>query len=243
MESHLLTGFLRSFPQWLRDFRIRKGRECIIPDVSRTYHLGIKGSNMNYDFHKLYFENRALNQIDFVNLTDVDRLIELNYELHILDLIKRARVINEFLDVKAINGDPKASDHKPDKEEKSSRKNQIKSGRQPTGKKDTFCSQLHRYFERPSAAGQADNEPHVLYIGMKHEQDFDGWLKCASCFSLWDLDGDPRGMHKGKSKFPCASELISVARSFWSYATPKQFELLKLIHPIVSQFKECGGSF
>lgn len=28
---------------WMRENRIRKNRECIIPDVSRTYHLGIKG--------------------------------------------------------------------------------------------------------------------------------------------------------------------------------------------------------
>lgn len=29
----------------------RRGRECIIPDVSRSYHFGIVGLNMNGYFH------------------------------------------------------------------------------------------------------------------------------------------------------------------------------------------------
>ena len=170
---------------------------------------------MNYDFHKLYFENRALNQIDFVNLTDVDRLIELNYELHILDLIKRGRVINEFLDVKEINGHSNESANELDSEDivneatRLSRKHLMKLTklkRPPIDQKEanTFCRQLHSYFERPFNSSDNTNnspgrssDPHVLYISMKHEQDFDSWLKTASCFSLWDLDGDPRGMHKG----------------------------------------------
>ena len=35
---------------WLRLPEIRKGRECVIPDVSRTYHFGAKGINMNSYF-------------------------------------------------------------------------------------------------------------------------------------------------------------------------------------------------
>lgn len=181
---------------------------------------------MNYDFHKLYFENRALNQIDFVNLTDVDRLIELNYELHILDLVKRAHVINEKLDVAAINGDPKEKETGNELDadadglsvnSKLSRKSLIKLNKlkKPADRKEanTFCNQLHSYFEQLKGSNGSNSssdskdskdssdrssDPHVLYISMQHEQDFDSWLKCASCFSLWDLDGDPRGMHKGK---------------------------------------------
>ena len=171
---------------------------------------------MNYDFHKLYFENRALNQIDYVNLTDVDRLIELNYELHILDLVKRAHVINEKLDVQAINGDlrEKESGNELDAEDglsvnsKLSRKSLIKLNnlKKTADRKEanTFCNQLHSYFEQSNSSNSSNDssdrsgDPHVLYISMQHEQDFDSWLKCASCFSLWDLDGDPRGMHKGK---------------------------------------------
>ena len=32
---------------WIRQPRVRKGRECVIPDISRTYHFGSQGINMN----------------------------------------------------------------------------------------------------------------------------------------------------------------------------------------------------
>lgn len=36
---------------WMRMPEQRKGRECIIPDISRSYHFGIVGLNMNGYFH------------------------------------------------------------------------------------------------------------------------------------------------------------------------------------------------
>lgn len=36
---------------WMRMPEQRQGRECIIPDVSRSYHFGIVGLNMNGYFH------------------------------------------------------------------------------------------------------------------------------------------------------------------------------------------------
>ena len=35
-------------------------RECIIPDVSRTYHFGATGVNINNYFQDLYFKKHAL---------------------------------------------------------------------------------------------------------------------------------------------------------------------------------------
>jgi len=46
---------------WMRLPEIRKGRECIIPDISRTYHFGTKGLNMHPYFQELYFKKHALN--------------------------------------------------------------------------------------------------------------------------------------------------------------------------------------
>lgn len=37
----------------------RKGRECIIPDISRSYHFGIVGLNMNGYFHVSDFPQPA----------------------------------------------------------------------------------------------------------------------------------------------------------------------------------------
>ncbi len=36
---------------WMRMPEQRKERECVIPDVSRSYHFGIIGLNMNGYFH------------------------------------------------------------------------------------------------------------------------------------------------------------------------------------------------
>ena len=42
---------LWDWDMWMRMPEQRRGRECIIPDVSRSYHFGIVGLNMNGYFH------------------------------------------------------------------------------------------------------------------------------------------------------------------------------------------------
>ena len=54
---------------------IRKGRECIIPDISRTYHFGASGVNMNPYFQDHYFKKHTLNRVTEVELTDVERSV------------------------------------------------------------------------------------------------------------------------------------------------------------------------
>lgn len=168
---------------------------------------------MNRAFHERYFENRALNQIDFVNLTDVDRLIELNYELHILDLIKKSKFINEKLEIdnRLVDGsmDDRIEKSIYDQEMNNlSRKKLNKISRRMKGQKEkTFCTQLHNYFKQINSTTSTDqsddnqneinNRPvHVLFIEMEHEQDFDNWFSIAACLNLWDLIGDVRGIHK-----------------------------------------------
>lgn len=38
---------------WMRTDDIRKDRECIIPDVSRTFHFGSSGLNVNDYFQQV----------------------------------------------------------------------------------------------------------------------------------------------------------------------------------------------
>uniref|UniRef100_A0A667Z5B0 Protein O-linked-mannose beta-1,2-N-acetylglucosaminyltransferase n=1 Tax=Myripristis murdjan TaxID=586833 RepID=A0A667Z5B0_9TELE len=59
---------LWDWDMWMRMPEQRKGRECIIPDVSRSYHFGIIGLNMNGYFH---VRTRAKKKcsLDFNNLT------------------------------------------------------------------------------------------------------------------------------------------------------------------------------
>ncbi len=46
---------LWDWDMWMRMDENRKGRECIIPDVSRTYHFGASGVNV-YDYFQVFKE-------------------------------------------------------------------------------------------------------------------------------------------------------------------------------------------
>lgn len=46
---------------WMRAAEQRKGRECIIPDISRTYHFGAKGLNVGPAMNDAYFKRHAFN--------------------------------------------------------------------------------------------------------------------------------------------------------------------------------------
>lgn len=48
---NVLWPQLWDWDMWMRMPEQRRGRECIIPDVSRSYHFGIVGLNMNGYFH------------------------------------------------------------------------------------------------------------------------------------------------------------------------------------------------
>lgn len=72
---------------WMRLPEIRKGRECIIPDISRTYHFGTSGVNMHAYFQELYFKKHALNTETNVKL-DVELVKKDNYEREIERLLK-----------------------------------------------------------------------------------------------------------------------------------------------------------
>lgn len=58
---------------WMRKPNIRRGRECVIPDVPRAYHFGASGLNMNSFFQDTYFRKRALNNLPDIQLHAIDR--------------------------------------------------------------------------------------------------------------------------------------------------------------------------
>uniref|UniRef100_K1QGB6 Alpha-1,3-mannosyl-glycoprotein 2-beta-N-acetylglucosaminyltransferase n=1 Tax=Magallana gigas TaxID=29159 RepID=K1QGB6_MAGGI len=58
---------------WMRLPTVRKNRECIIPGVSRTYHFGSKGLNMNLYFQEVYFKKHSIFNESNVALKDLDR--------------------------------------------------------------------------------------------------------------------------------------------------------------------------
>lgn len=50
-------------------------RECIIPDISRTFHFGVSGNTMNPYFHDRYFKNHVINRQTDVALKDINRWV------------------------------------------------------------------------------------------------------------------------------------------------------------------------
>lgn len=62
---------------WMRMNSVRKDRECVVPDISRTFHFGSRGINMNSYFHEVYFKKHTLNSVRNIRLKDVDRYVGL----------------------------------------------------------------------------------------------------------------------------------------------------------------------
>lgn len=89
---------LWDWDMWMRLDIIRKGRECIIPDVSRTYHFGASGLNMNPYFQEHYFKKHTLNKVPNVQLRDVDTLRKEKYELVIHGMFREANILNHQKD-------------------------------------------------------------------------------------------------------------------------------------------------
>ncbi|XP_034564278.1 protein O-linked-mannose beta-1,2-N-acetylglucosaminyltransferase 1 [Notolabrus celidotus] len=85
---------LWDWDMWMRMPEQRKGRECIIPDVSRSYHFGIIGLNMNGYFHEVYFKKHKFNTVPNVQLKNVDSLKKDGYEVEIQNLLKEAEVLD-----------------------------------------------------------------------------------------------------------------------------------------------------
>ncbi|KAL5487412.1 hypothetical protein EMCRGX_G020007 [Ephydatia muelleri] len=85
---------LWDWDMWMRTDEVRKGRECIIPDVSRTYHFGSSGLNMNPYFQEVYFSKHVLNTVPDVMLNDVESLQSEPYELVIHKLLRDAVLLD-----------------------------------------------------------------------------------------------------------------------------------------------------
>lgn len=89
---------LWDWDMWMRMPEQRRGRECVIPDVSRTYHFGIIGLNMNGYFHEVYFKKHKFNTIPNVVMKNVAGLKKDAYEAEIHELLRSAEVLDHAKD-------------------------------------------------------------------------------------------------------------------------------------------------
>nr|CAD7461648.1 unnamed protein product [Timema tahoe] len=91
-----MCSFVRmwDWDMWMRLPEVRKGRECVVPDISRTYHFGASGLNMNSYFHDVYFKKHSFNTQPLVELINVDSIKRDNYEQLIVGMIKRGTILD-----------------------------------------------------------------------------------------------------------------------------------------------------
>lgn len=167
----LSAGRPHDWDMWIRVESVRKGRECIIPDISRTYHFGSTGTNINSYFQRQYFSKHAfVSHTDHqARFRDLDKLQQDQYESHIKQLLGKARIIE------AARGQ--------------NHTDLLCSLANPTGS--------HPLSSSAEATGPTEDQPStssVIYIEMIEEQDYTNWLKLARCWRIWDLDA--RGQHK-----------------------------------------------
>ncbi|XP_071519752.1 protein O-linked-mannose beta-1,2-N-acetylglucosaminyltransferase 1-like isoform X2 [Panulirus ornatus] len=73
---------------------LRDGRECVIPEVSRSHHFGDAGSHISQFTVRLYFSDKNFNQDPNATVEGIERLEQATYEAHITSLLQRARFIN-----------------------------------------------------------------------------------------------------------------------------------------------------
>ncbi|UXI18085.1 RING finger protein 165-like [Sarcoptes scabiei] len=153
---------------WMRSRDIRLGRECIIPDVSRTYHFGSSGLNMNAYFQDMYFKKHAFNTNPSAILQNVDQLRQDNYERLINRLIRMAVILDHQKNLCDLGFLLKLNH---------SRKK--------------FSSRTSDRFETINQIGNV----FLIFIRMHYDGDFNTWLQLAKCLHIWDLDS--RGYHRG----------------------------------------------
>ncbi|XP_015775817.1 PREDICTED: protein O-linked-mannose beta-1,2-N-acetylglucosaminyltransferase 1-like [Acropora digitifera] len=78
---------------WTRGQEVRKSRECIIPDISRTFHFGGRGMNVGGNMQAMYFEKHAINKQVHVEMA-VDKMYKDNYEKEIHKLLSQAETLD-----------------------------------------------------------------------------------------------------------------------------------------------------
>nr|XP_046914678.1 protein O-linked-mannose beta-1,2-N-acetylglucosaminyltransferase 1-like [Dermatophagoides farinae] len=169
---------LWDWDMWMRLPDIRHDRECIVPDVSRTYHFGSSGINMNSYFQDVYFKKHAFNTLPYVRMRNLDSLKKDNYERMIEKMIKAARLVDH-------SKDPCENDFIPSSLSSSS--SLINLSWNDT---DSYVN---------SGNNAAHHQTYVIYIKQMNSRDFQTWLHVAKCFRIWDLDA--RGYHKSMWRF------------------------------------------
>ena len=161
---------------------MRKGRECLYPDVSRTYHFGASGLNMNPYFQELYFKKHSINMLPHIVLDDLDKLESESYEKNLKSILSQAVPVDLSM--------PSSSTSDPCVALNLDRLFPAAAPLLPSALRLSSSSRKNPRRRRGAK---------TLYISMKDETDFETWNSVAKCLRVWDLD--VRGVHKSSWRF------------------------------------------
>lgn len=184
---------------WIRTSAIRRGRECIIPEVSRTYHFGSTGTNINSYFQRQYFSKHAFSgngglsfglgrNSEVVHFEDLDSLAAQKYERLIEALMSSPQ--RQLFSPTSLSTANETSRHLV----VMSREALCSFADLTTSSSDAFYTHLQVERQSTNKKTQSNIEPNVIFIKMIDSDDFKNWLHLAKCWRLWDLDA--RGQHK-----------------------------------------------
>ncbi|XP_050717401.1 protein O-linked-mannose beta-1,2-N-acetylglucosaminyltransferase 1-like [Eriocheir sinensis] len=81
---------------WFRSTEVRGGRECVVPDVSRTYHAGATGAHINGLLSHIFFTAHPVTSTTDIKIQNVHRLIQTAYEEDLYRVLEGDNVL--FLD-------------------------------------------------------------------------------------------------------------------------------------------------
>ena len=79
LDHHLTTGLPPpqnwDWDMWFRTEDVALYRECVVPDVSRTYHFAYLGGHVYSYLQYQYYSDKSLNTLPDVELRNVSRSV------------------------------------------------------------------------------------------------------------------------------------------------------------------------
>ncbi|KAJ4456136.1 hypothetical protein; 3-mannosyl-glycoprotein 2-beta-N-acetylglucosaminyltransferase [Paratrimastix pyriformis] len=104
--SELSPNFpLDHWDHWMRLPHISHGRECVVPEVSRNYNIGLNGANMNPSDYERLFRGIAYNQQADIDLGDPSRMVKKNYDAWLTGLMHQSHIVPARAVVSLARGD------------------------------------------------------------------------------------------------------------------------------------------
>ena len=69
------TSKFADWDMWMRLPMVQQGRECLVPEVSRTFHFGSTGAHLTGYFHANFYAHTSFNTLHHVTLADLDKYV------------------------------------------------------------------------------------------------------------------------------------------------------------------------